>query len=693
MEEQVNPIRKVVTLLQAMQKKVEAEGEKEQALFEKFMCYCKNSGNDLAGSIKAAEAKAPEVTANLEEAEHHMNQLKTAVADAKTSRAASIKAMDEATALRKKEKAEYDGETSDLKTNVEAISAAVEALERGATGGFLQTDSAHRILKLTNTVSMLPGDRQELVAFLSGTQTYAPQSGEITGILKTMGDEMSKTLSEEIAAEKEAAANYKALMAAKGKEVAALTAEIQEKLERISTLGVEIVQMKEDLSDTLASLESDKKFLADLKSGCTSKTAQWDEIKKTRAAELIALADTIKVLNDDDALELFKKTLPSASSFLQVQEGRVTLKKRALAMLEQTAKGMKDNRHQLDFIMLALRGKKIGFGKVIAMIDDMVASLAKEQSADDDKKESCLTQFDTSDDKQKVLERTHNQLEASIADAEEGVKTTAAEIAALKAAIAHLDKMVAEQTAQRKAEHIDYQDLIASDTAAKELLGFAKNRLNKFYNPKLYEAPPKKELTDEERATLAAGGTLETPPPPGGIAGTGISLVQVSMHSDGAVAPPPPPETFEAYSKKSGESNGVIRMIDLLVADLSKELTEAEQEEELAKEHYAEAMADAASQRAEEVKALSAKELVKANLQASLAQDKDAKNTAAKELKATARYVADLHNECDWLLKFYDVRKEARAGEVTSLKNAKAVLSGADYSLVQTHSGRFLSRQ
>jgi len=339
-----------------------------------------------------------------------------------------------------------------------------------------------------------------------------------------------------------------------------------------------------------------------------------------------------------------------------------------------------------------LRGKKIGFRKVVKMIDDMVTSLTKEQVTDDEKKESCLTQFDTSDDKKKALERTHAQLEASIADMEEGEKTTSADIAALKVSIANLDKLVADQTAQRKAEHADYQDLVASDTAAKELLAFAKNRLNKFYNPKLYEAPPKKELSDEDRAVVAAGGSLETPPPLGGIAGTGISLMQVSLHSVDTVAPPPPPETFDVYSKKTGESNGVIRMIDLLIADLTKELTEAATEEKLAAGHYAEAMSDAADKRAEAVKVLSAKELAKANLQSSLAQDKDAQKATAKELKATAIYVADLHNECDWLLKYYDVRKEARAGEVTSLKNAKAVLSGADFSLVQTHSGRFLSR-
>merc|ERR1719436_2095501 len=107
---------------------------------------------------------------------------------------------------------------------------------------------------------------------------------------------------------------------------------------------------------------------------------------------------------------------------------------------------------------------------------------------------------------------------------------------------------------------------MASDAAAKELLGFAKNRLNKFYNPKLYKAPPKRVLFDEDQLTVSMGGTLAPTAAPGGIAGTGIAvLADVSAHNAGKVAPPPPPETAAAFSKKSEESNGVIAMVDLMI--------------------------------------------------------------------------------------------------------------------------------
>merc|ERR1719343_1047174 len=191
-------------------------------------------------------------------------------------------------------------------------------------GAFLQTEAAKTVQNLAlNSKRILGEDRNELMAFLSGSDSseYAPSSGEVTGILKTMGDEMAAGLKDSTAAEEAAIKTYDELMAAKTKEVAALSAAIEDKLKKIAELGVAIAQMENDLTDTEEALIADKEFLAGLEKSCAMKTAEWEEVVKTRGQELAALADTIKMLNDDDALELFKKTLPSASSsFLQVQE-------------------------------------------------------------------------------------------------------------------------------------------------------------------------------------------------------------------------------------------------------------------------------------------------------------------------------------------------------------------------------------
>jgi len=301
-------------------------------------------------------------------------------------------------------------------------------------------------------------------------------------------------------------------------------------------------------------------------------------------------------------------------------------------------------------------------------------------------------QFDLSDDNKKALERHIAGDEADIATAKETIATLTQEIAALDAGIRALDKSVAEATAQRKDENAEFKELVASDTAAKEVLAFAKNRLNKFYNPKLYKPPAKEELSAEDRIYSAEGGTLSTAAPTG-IAGTGITaFAQVSMHRQRREAPAAPPATWDAYSKKSGESTGVMAMIDLLIKDLDKELTEAETDEKNSQADYEQMMKDSAAKRTTDSKALTEKGSAKADTEAALQALNEHKADEEKELMATHKYISSLHGECDWLLQYFEARKEARADEVDSLKKAKAVLSGADYSLLQAQSHKFLAR-
>merc|ERR1711972_955836 len=189
---------------------------------------------------------------------------------------------------------------------------------------------------------------------------------------------------------------------------------------------------------------------------------------------------------------------------------------------------------------------------------------------------------------------------------------------------------------------------------------------------------------------VSNGGTEPPTPPPGGIAGTGIAaFVQVSSHRD---APAPPPETWDAYSKKSEETTGVIAMIDLLAKDLQKEMTEAETEEKEAQADYETMMKESAEKRTADTTSLTEKGATKADIESELQAHHEKKASAEKELMATLKYISSLHAECDWLIQYFDVRKEARAGEIDSLVKAKAVLSGADYSLVQTKTHNFLAR-
>jgi hypothetical protein len=314
------------------------------------------------------------------------------------------------------------------------------------------------------------------------------------------------------------------------------------------------------------------------------------------------------------------------------------------------------------------------------MIDGMIAVLKKEQVDDDSKSEYCQTQLDSLDDQRKSLDRSVSNSGKAVADAEEAIATVSSEIEVLEDGIRALDKSVQEASEQRKNENEDFASLIAQDTAAVELIGLAKNRLHKFYSPKLYAPPPKRELSADDRIMVSIGGTAPPTPAPGGIAGTDITaLVQVSVHSHLTEAPEAP----AAYSK-SEESKGVIAMMDLLLQDLEAEMTVARTEEEDAQRDYLQMLKDSKNKRIADSSSLTDKGATKADLEANLQTHRDDKASSTKQLVATLKAAQATHVECDWLLKYHSVRREARDAEIDSLQKAKAVLSGADYSLLQT---------
>jgi len=701
-----NPVRRVVTLLQNMARKVEEEGVREKDLFDKYECFCRKSGGELAKTIAESNVKVPQLQTDIEVSEQKLMGLRQDLQSHQKDRDEAKASMQAGTAQRENEHTHFLETSGEYKSFISALEQAIPAVMNGMAGigGFLQTVAGARLRQaVASDVSMTDYDRQVVTSYLGGSSKgsldYVPKSGEIVGILQEMKKNFEKSLGEVVSEEEGAVKVYEELMAAKTKEVKSLTEAIEDKTQRIGRLGVEIANMKNDLTESEAALIADRKFAEELGSTCDAKKAEWDVRKKLRAEELVAIHETIKFLNDDDALDLFKKSLPSPS-LLQVRANYDRVRRKALAPIirgvSRTSLQTPHGHLNLDFVALALSGKKVDFSKVMQMIDDMVKLLATEQADDDNKKEYCEKSLDTIEDRAKELSRSVENLEKSIAENDEAIAALVTEIKALSDGIAALDKSVLAATEQRKEEHKAYSELLVSDQAAKDLLSYAKNRLNKFYSPNLYKPPPKRALTEDERIFTNLGGELAPTNPPGGIAGTGISVVgsaaslaQVSQHHVSFArlddAPPPPPETWDAYARKSQEATGVVAMIDLLIRDLDKEMTTARTEEANAQRQYEELMDDSAMKRAADMKDATGKAKFKADLEESRSQDSMSAVLKKKELMAAHSYEMQLHHECDWLQQNFDLRMEARAEEADALKQAKAVLAGADLQFMQVN--------
>jgi len=669
MQQGANPIRKIVTLLQNMQKEIEAEGAKEKELFDKFMCFCSGSSDELTKKAADAKAAIEELTAKLKSEEAEKVQLGQDLIAHKSDREGAKSDIAEATMLREKEASEYAAEKADSETNIGAMAKAIPALEKGMGGAaLLQMPGGNRLSKIVESYpNMDTEDRKNVIAFLQENGDYEPASGQIVGILKGMKDDMEAELKEAIAAEEKAIAGFAELKASKEKEIEMATEAIETKTGRSGEVAVSIVQTKDGIEDTTEELADTEKFITQLATECKTKEGEWAEKCKVRAEEVKAISEAISILNDDDALDVFKKA--RGASFVQEQLGFLQ-KSNSLASKAQKAQAIiaaaagKTNKAPLKVLLYTLnsqlkmssKGKSRGLESVIKMIDDMVVLLGKDQSDDNKSKTFCEDELEKTTDEQTAATEKKAQVEAEISEATDAVAALADEIATLEQDIKDLDKLVAQATETRKEEHEDFTEATQLNEAAVGLVEKAKNRLQKFYNPTLYKAPPKTEMNMEEKI-IDAG-----------------TFVQIKAHDEDDSD-----DSFGNQYKKSEKSAGVIGLMDMMVKEIETDMKDAAYEEKTAQSDYAKLMSDSEETRAASSKGIVSKAASKATLEGKLEAAKEAHTAVSTDLDLIAATLGDLHMQCDFLLQNYDLRKEARTNEIESLKNAKAILSGANF--------------
>merc|ERR1719389_1473588 len=637
-------------------------------MYDKFMCYCDGNTGEMQKSVEEAAQRITELKAKLESSIAEKDQLDQELIAHKQDREAAQQDLAKATTIREKEHAEYLELTGESKENLDAMTSAIAALEKGMGSGFLQSKTSlmDRLHKILNTAQSLDAyQRSTVTSFLAGTQNpygdYHSQSGEIVGILKTMKDEMDKALNGAVSDEEKGAAGFAELSAAKKEEISAASAAIESKTQRSGTLAVTITTTKGDIKDTTNEMEDTEAFLANLKVECAEKKKEWAVRCQIRAEEVAAISEAIKVLNDDDALDLFKKTLsltqgPAGSQlgFIQQHEAQHNRAQQALQQLQSSKVDQKNL--QVQFLENSLKAKNVDFSKVIKMVEDMEVVLKEEQASDDAQKGFCDKDIAKSEKEQKDTAEEIESTAALIEECKEASAATADEIALLQKEIKELDLAVAEATEQRKEEHGEYIQFMEENNAAVQLLQKAKNKLSKFYRPSQY--------------------VKETTPAPVALIEGPLALVQVH-HKE---APPPPPETWGAYKKKEGKSNGAFALLDRLSKDLQDGIADAEHDEKTSQKDYETLMADSSTSRAQKAESITEKEAAKADLDLKVENASEKKTALEADLLNIKDYLSKLHAQCDFLVENYDMRKTARETELESLANAKAVLSGANFS-------------
>merc|ERR1719199_2137233 len=354
-----------------------------------------------------------------------------------------------------------------------------------------------------------------MVAFLEQKQGEgSPGSDQIVGIMKQMLEDMQKGAAEADSEEAKAAAAFADLSASKTKEIQVATAAIETKTVRSGELAVSTVQAQNALDDSEAELADAEKTAATLKVQCVEKTKEFQARSALRAQEVAAISEAIAILNDDDALDVFKKAVPAAAmvqtvGFLQAKHGKASKMQKAHTMIAGLASTYNSKPLSLLAysmrIQLKLGAKAQNFGMLMGMIDNMVKILGDEQAEDDKHKSFCNTEFDKAADEDAAAKDKLAGEDATITEVSDAIATIGSDVAALTEQIKELDKSVATATESRKAEHAEYTETQALNEAANALVEKAKQRLYKFYNPNLYVAPAKKELSMEDSLYVKAG--------------------------------------------------------------------------------------------------------------------------------------------------------------------------------------------
>merc|ERR1711920_349637 len=569
--------------------------------------------------------------------------------------AANQEALDQATAIREKQLAEFNAEEKDLLESISALKAAIIVLSKHHGGSLLQMPRSH-VLGVAATLQfqlskhapllegvLTPRERWAAAAFIQSPgdyfdatptfkQSYAPQSGEIFGILRQMKETFEANLSD---AQKEVMANQKAyedLKAAKQQEIAAGQAQIDSKTQELADTDEKLAQAKEDIEDTRNSLAADEQFLMMLKEKCQMTDKEWEERQKTRQLEMEAVSKALSVLSGDDAHDLFTRTFNPA--FVQ-EESKAQSSRRAQASKLLTAVANKLNSPRL--ATLAYKVRLDAFTRVKKAIDDMIAQLLKEKEDEIKHKDFCVDEFNTNQLQTEKKEREKQDLIAKIEDLEATIKALAEEIETLKAEIAEMQVQLNRAGENREKENKEFQMTVADQRETQKLLQAALNVLAEFYGKK-------------EKAAL-----LQQEP----------------------VGPPPPPG-FEAY-KKNAASGGVMSMIQQIISDAKAMEAEAIRAEEDAQKAYEDFVKETNASIESKTKEIINKSEEKAKAETDLTQANADKEAVLLELEQLSNYNAELHQSCDFVVKNFEIRQTARDEEIEALKQAKAILSGAHF--------------
>lgn len=697
-----SPIAKVVTLITEMKGTAEKEAAADQEAYDKYSCWSQTNEKEKDEAIKANKANVQTQESFVEEAAGTTAKLSTEIKGLAADIEEDQSALDSANEQREKESEEFQAEEADMKETIDLLGQAVtklsavqliqkkgkaipkqaqaealiqlrqvakhvrrrpnfnnamqkdlydvlgsleqvarkEAYRQGSTleaGALLgevflpkRGGEASLFQNLLDEDSKGPEDKpNDLQGAAAGAKSYNSRSGPILGILGEMKDEFVRDLSKAQKEDFTALVNFQNLNAAKTSEIAAATKQKETKEGQLADLQAKVSAAKESIDSSNDAIDSDTKFLQNLLENRKKEDEEYKQRQDTRSDEITALSKTLEILTNDDARALFGKTI----SFLQTGASSTSrmraedqAQKRAMQRLMDIGRKNKN----IALVSLAVRVRLDAFTKVKEAMAKMLANLKQQQKDEYDKWEQCKKEIDTTEDEIKEATETKKDLDEKHQDLENTLSELKAAIDQLNAEVGSMEVELKKAGEARKAENLLFQSSVADQRATVAILNMALGKLKAFYN-----SP---------------------------------SFVQVGKQA---------PETAEY--EKSALGGGVMQLLQKIITDAETEAQELSMSESDAQAAYASFVQDTTNSIETARKAIAQKEKETAAANGEKSETEEDQIANAGQLEKLNKLLAGTHTECDFLLKFFDVRQKARSEEMDAIGEATAILSGANF--------------
>jgi len=681
-----SPVERIVKLLATMQEQVEADGKKEQQIYDKYACWCEKTSQRKADDIDQARLDLRSLGQHILKLKGKIATLTAEIAEI-TARIREIEAdQEKLTSIRQKENAAFMAESAETKQALAALQEAITVLAAATikqtpagkekneallqSAELMQSRSAvAKVLDvLPDELKSLPTTQIALLSSFSKAETgYAPQSATIQGMLSDMYFTFSKDLQDATLEEAGQNEQYEKVMAQFEEEKNKLQATLDRKVKEKAEAESDLADTTNTYDDTQKQMEADIAFFDQTKAACVSKHEEWNERKGLREQELLGIKKALSILTQDENRELFDRSIKpgvetGAASFLQVGSKPTSmLQTDVSAPAAKAYKALKEQvrkSHSVRLAVLAVevRSAKVGhFDKVIAAIDEMIQTLKDEGQADIAKKDQCL------DENQKIT--------AKVNDLDWLIKNNVAKIDKLEELIElrkkdredtikkmdETDKYMKDITKEREEEHDEFMKAKKDDEDTLEVLEKARFYMEMYYK--------------KNNITL------------GPIQGS-VKFLQeepvFNISEDQA-----PEADFSGAGKRKLQAKDILSLFAYIMEDVEDEIKEEVKIEEKSQAEYEEEMAAAE-------KLMNELDEKKLNLEQTIAKRQEQRKDEIKDMNENNRdrdeelsYKAKIKPDCDWIVKAFDQRATARAAEMDGLVSAKDFLAGQQ-AFVQT---------